>query len=179
MASVHISYGKNITWELSLYKPERSRFHVNLYPTASRFDMKSLVLFIHALGQCTFAYHLEGQCRGIPGSVQTCASAYWQDEDVKGFTCDGVAVSSKTLPNNNDPASVVVGPPAQATNRSSNVSKVTVIQTPPQGPRTATINSITAIVGPPIKATVRASGGLSSLTSTNHGNIRMSLGKEM
>jgi hypothetical protein len=128
--------------------------------------MKSLVFLILALGHSTFACVQEGQCREISGSVQVCGSAYWQDVKVVGYKCYGGVL----LPDVSDSASVIVGPPVQATTQPSSYFASAMIGSPSQVSQLSRIDETTAIARPSIQITSSMSADPASVTLVPYEN---------
>lgn len=76
-------------------------------------DMHLRTLLATALAQGTFACLQEGRCRELSGRVQVCASGYWQEVNMRGYSCkDGLFLPN--FPSSSiDSPSVLVGPPVQ------------------------------------------------------------------
>jgi hypothetical protein len=120
--------------------------------------MKLPISLIIASGYSTYACLQEGQCRGLLGRVQVCASGYWQDIDLEGYSCKGGVVLPDTLLYRSDSASVIVGLPVQTTRQSGDGQPSAMIEATLQVPTSSNIDSAPLTVGSSIEATLAATG---------------------
>lgn len=127
--------------------------------------MRFLKLFIVAPGVSTVACLQEGQCRELSGDVQVCASGYWQDIEMDGYSCrDGILLPNE-LPHRSDPASVIVGPPVQTTRQSGNDYSSTATGVSPQVPTLTKVESTSLTLSSPAQD-AQVSIGLSASSTS-------------
>ena len=126
--------------------------------------MRPLKIFMIAPGVSILACRQEGQCRELSGDVQVCASGYWQDTKMDGYSCRDGMISPNALPYHSDLASVIVGPPVQMTRQNEN-NHPTTVQTSPQVPMSIEVESTSLTSGPSVQDT-RVSIGGSTLTTS-------------
>lgn len=115
--------------------------------------MKSSILSILILGYKTLACLQEGNCRTTSeGCLQVCASGYWQNVAIEGYECyNDVLVPKKLYVS--DSASVLVGPPVQATLPSSTELASVLVGPPIQFPLPSSSGSIPELHTSPLPDT--------------------------
>jgi hypothetical protein len=127
--------------------------------------MGFLKLFIIVPGVSSLACLQEGQCRKLSDDVQVCASGYWQDMNMDGYSCRDGVLSPIALPHRGDPASVIVGPPVQTTRQSGNDYSSTAAEVSPQVPILTKVKSTSLALGSSAQDTPVSIGTSASSTS--------------
>jgi hypothetical protein len=127
--------------------------------------MRLPIQLIVLSGCSTLACPQEGRCRELSGRVQVCASSYWQDVNMDGYSCEGGVFLPNAIPYLSSSASVIVGPPVQTTRQIGNDHASAHVGVSLQGSALSNVNPTSLLVDTSLQATVPAIDASASSTS--------------
>jgi len=109
----------------------------------------------------------EGQCREVSGRVQVCASSYWQDMVVVGYSCQSGLIEPVTQRHHDDSTSAIVGLPVETTCQSGHDRTPAAIEASQQVPTSLSIYPPPPTVASSVQVTLATTGVVAQPSSVS------------